>query len=360
MASEEEIAKQAVEDYTSVTADIVGPMASLLPVSLMYGMYIIIFGLCINVLWQRRDSPASRAYTRWIIALFVLETISIASAVWMQVGHALIGFNAIKTQDYIPLFKAISSTSPYEWAARFGLGIFSSYLVGIIYEYLLIHRCYVIWGYSKRILYPFAFVVIVTGTIIFVASAVEIATYHHDPVLYRESAHIGAVAAMVSTVNDTLLTLLTAGRIWWIARQAGRLAGRNVYSKYKIIIATILETGLICSFTSLAGDVLELVLDPERKGLVPFDTSGIAFLSSGIAPTIIVVRIAYGQSVDSVQQMLSTLQFAEGEHNSTQQRSAAVRDTVDLRRSLVGAEGRDIMGRLEIVKSPSNMDGGAV
>ncbi|KAK1234610.1 hypothetical protein PQX77_002186 [Marasmius sp. AFHP31] len=118
MTSEEETARQAVEAYTSLAADIVGPMTSLLPTVLMYGMYIVIFGLCISVLRQRRDSPASRTYTRWIITLFVLETIYVSSTVWTQVDHAVSGFDAIKTQDYIPLFESIRDSSPYEWAAR--------------------------------------------------------------------------------------------------------------------------------------------------------------------------------------------------------------------------------------------------
>ncbi|KAK1228029.1 hypothetical protein PQX77_008944 [Marasmius sp. AFHP31] len=263
MTSEEEIAQQAVEAYTSVAADIVGPMAILLPMSLMYGIYIIIFGLCINVLWQRRDSPASRAYTRWIIALFVLETIYVASNVWVQVDQAVIGFNAVKTQDYIPLFKSITGTSPYD-------------------------------------------------------------------------------------------------RIWWIIRQAGRLVGRDVYSRYKIFVATILETGLIYSSTLLVTVISGSLTDPQQKGLAPFSLWSIATPLSAIAPTLIVVRIAYGQSVDSVQQMVSTLQFAQGGNISTQQRSAAARNTLDIRQSLAGAEGRDTMERLEMGRSTSNVAGDAV
>ncbi|KAK1234612.1 hypothetical protein PQX77_002188, partial [Marasmius sp. AFHP31] len=79
-----------------------------------------------------------------------------------------------------------------------------------------------------------------------------------------------------------------------------------------------------------------------------------------IAPTLIVVRIAYGQSVDSVQQMVSTLQFAQGGNISTQQRSAAARNTLDIRQSLAGAEGRDTMERLEMGRSTSNVAGDAV
>ncbi|KAJ8095439.1 hypothetical protein PM082_023209 [Marasmius tenuissimus] len=61
-------------------------------------------------------------------------------------------------------------------------------------------------------------------------------------------------------------------------------------------------------------------------GLVPFDFSVIAVQMAGIAQTVIVIRIAYGQAVENVQQMVSTLQFIEGRSNS-QQQSMATRGT---------------------------------
>ncbi|KAL0573708.1 hypothetical protein V5O48_008252 [Marasmius crinis-equi] len=56
---------------------------------------------------------------------------------------------------------------------------------------------------------------------------------------------------------------------------------------------------------------------------------------TGIAPTMTIVRIAYGKSVESVEQAITTLRFAEAAHGS-QQRSAGVpraTTTADLRES---------------------------
>ncbi|KAJ8090973.1 hypothetical protein PM082_024897 [Marasmius tenuissimus] len=77
---------------------------------------------------------------------------------------------------------------------------------------------------------------------------------------------------------------------------------------------------------------------------------------AGIAQTVIVVRIAYGQAVGSVQQMVSTLHFAEGANNLSQQ-SMAAHGSVDLRRSLVGVEERGMVGRIEKDKPPLNVAG---
>ncbi|KAK1220891.1 hypothetical protein PQX77_016312 [Marasmius sp. AFHP31] len=358
MASEEDIAYQVVlEPYTSVSTVIVFPIAFLSSMFLLYGMYIIIFGLSINILWRRRESSASKAYMRWIIALFVLTTINNVFGVRTNMDQILVAFNAIKSEDYVPLFKLIwGENSVSERAAWWGLSALTSGMIGCIFDYLMVHRCYVIWGHSKRILYPFAFVAIVTNVIGFVALAVMIAGYrHHNTVIYERSIAITQVAIIITAVYSSLLTLLTAGRIWLMTRQARQITRSDVYNKHKIFVATILETGLIFSITQVVTVILHLVTDSENKGVAPFDSGTISVHMAAIAPTLIVLRIAYGQSVDSVQQMVSTVQFAERGNSNSQQHSAAVRHgTIDLQQSLAEVEERGTLGRFEMDKPPSN------
>ncbi|KAJ8089601.1 hypothetical protein PM082_014857 [Marasmius tenuissimus] len=198
MASEEEIAQQVAEPFTSSGQVIVFPIATFLLMFLVYGMYTIIFGLSINVLWSRHETPASKTYMRWIIALFILITINIATTMWIYMNQTPIYFNAVKTNNYIPL-----------------------------YEYL-------------------------TG--------------------------------------KNSLSVPTTGKF------------------------------------------------------------------QGIAPTVIVIRIAYGETMENVQQMISTLQFAEDANNS-QQQSIAACGTVNLQQSLAGVEERGMTGRIELdqEEAPLNM-----
>ncbi|KAL0061699.1 hypothetical protein AAF712_011451 [Marasmius tenuissimus] len=70
---------------------------------------------------------------------------------------------------------------------------------------------------------------------------------------------------------------------------------------------------------------------------------------SGLAPTLIIVRVAYGKSVETVTQMVS-IQFAE---RDTQQgpRLSALRATVDISsRPHIGASH----SQLEAAKSEEN------
>ncbi|KAJ8085725.1 hypothetical protein PM082_004543 [Marasmius tenuissimus] len=362
MASEQEIAKQAVEPYTSVEIMIVQPVATSLVMFLVYGMYIIIFGLSLNVLWHRIESSASRSYMRWIIALFILTTIYNAGTVWTLMDQTLDTFNAIKTNNYIPYFELLTGGSrPAKWAAREGLMLFSSAIISCIFDYLMVHRCYVIWSYNKWILYPFAFVVLATDVTGLAVFAIKTAAYQHqDHSLYNKSSSITMVLGIISTVYVSLLSLLTAGRIWWTVRQVGQITGGRVYSRYKIFVATTLESGLLYSVSQVVGALVPLITDPEAKGLGSFNFGVVSVQMAGIAQTVMIVRIAYGRAVESIQQTVSTLRFDEGTNNY-QQRSTVARGAVDLRRSFAGVEERGTVRRIEMSdKPPLNMVGDAV
>ncbi|KAK1216592.1 hypothetical protein PQX77_020766 [Marasmius sp. AFHP31] len=330
MASEQEIAKQALETYTSVGYVIVLPISTLSVMFLVYGIYIILFGLSLNVLWHRHETSASIWYMRWTIALFVLSTIFNASVVWMYMGQTLDEFIAVKTSDYIPYFEVLLGENiPSEWIARLNLNVFTAAMISCIFDYLMVHRCHVIWGYSKWILYPFALVVLVTNVMAFVLHGIEMAAYqHHNYTPFMRSRNIIEVLGVISAVYTSLLTLLTAGRIWWTVHQVGQITGSKLFTKYKIFVATILESGLLYSIVVVVGHVFPASIDPNNTGIIPFDFSAFVQMA-GIAQTVIIVRIAYGQAVESVQQMVSTLQFAEGANNS-QQQSMAAHGTIDL------------------------------
>ncbi|KAJ8075562.1 hypothetical protein PM082_021192 [Marasmius tenuissimus] len=294
-----------------------------------------------------------------------------------EMDQTLSSFNAVKTNDYISYSKTLSGTRSTKWAARVGLSLFSGGIIGCIFDYLMVHRCYVIWGYSKWVLYPFAVVVLVTDTMGFVTSAILFsASYNRNKAVYTRSSSILSVLAIITVVYTSLLTLLTAGRIWWMVRQVGQISGGRVYTKYRVFVATILESGLLFSAAQVVLVVFTFFIN--SRGLAPFDFGTVSIQmavsvqssvreidlaeaseSQAIAPTLIIVRIAHGQAVESVQQMVSTLQFAE-RANHSQQQSSAARGTVDLRQSLAGVEERRTIGRIETDKpmTPSSEKAG--
>ncbi|KAJ8085684.1 hypothetical protein PM082_004502 [Marasmius tenuissimus] len=362
MSSETEM-EQTLEPFTSVQVVIVQPIATLSVLFLVYGMYIIIFGLSLNVLWRRRDSTASKVYMKWIIVLFVLTNIYDAVTTWIYISQTLVAFNAVKTKDYMPLIESLAGDTSS--AAQLGLSGFSSLIMGIIMDCFLVQRCYVIWGFRKSILYPFAFIVLVTDGMGFVATAVMIAAYHQNNLtLYQKTFDIMQPLVIITVAYDSILTLLTAGRIWWITRKAGQMAESTAYARYdfKVIVATILESGLLYSATLLISVVVPRFTDPGAHGLSPFDPNVISIQMAAIAPTLIIVRIAYGQAVESVQQVVSTLHFAEAAGNASQQRSVAPggRGTIDLRQSMAAMDERGSVGRHAGEKPLTHVEGIAV
>ncbi|KAK1215599.1 hypothetical protein PQX77_021788 [Marasmius sp. AFHP31] len=74
--------------------------------------------------------------------------------------------------------------------------------------------------------------------------------------------------------------------------------------------------------------MVSIVLDPDAHGIIPVDLGPIAYLMLGLAPTLIIVRVGYRKSVNSVQQMVS-IHFAE--HDSQEEvGNRALQTTLDI------------------------------
>ncbi|KAL0568173.1 hypothetical protein V5O48_013810, partial [Marasmius crinis-equi] len=72
--------------------------------------------------------------------------------------------------------------------------------------------------------------------------------------------------------------------------------------------------------------IFQLVIDPALHGQVPIDPTAFTTQLAGLAPTMIIARVAYNKSVESVDQMVSTLDFAAADPVGPQR---AVRTTLD-------------------------------
>ncbi|KAF9254499.1 hypothetical protein L218DRAFT_992292 [Marasmius fiardii PR-910] len=114
----------------------------------IYGIYAMVFGLAIRVLF-RRDGPSSRLYMGWSISLFVLATLYTATYTWGLSRQTMSNFKAATTKNYTPLLKYLDSDE--EKNIWFSILNF-------------IHRCYVIWQ-SRIMMYLLAFLAVVLNGI---------------------------------------------------------------------------------------------------------------------------------------------------------------------------------------------------
>ncbi|KAL0059390.1 hypothetical protein AAF712_013868 [Marasmius tenuissimus] len=76
-----------------------------------------------------------------------------------------------------------------------------------------------------------------------------------------------------------------------------------------------------------------MAINPNAHSVTPIDPGPAFGAVGGLAPTLIIVRSGYGKTVESVNQVVSTLQFADGPTSvirSTGEPSRVRTTTIDL------------------------------
>ncbi|KAG7094285.1 hypothetical protein E1B28_007889 [Marasmius oreades] len=191
-------------------------------------------------------------------------------------------------------------------------------------ESMLIHRCYCAWGSNKYVLYPLAFAAFVLNGFD-LGCVISITIGHSDPskdsnrILLLKTQPMDIGVSIAIAVLHVILTFMTGGRIWWIGYQYKRIVGEEPHGgRYNQVVAIITESGLLYASTLLVMVAVNstFTTNPAVRGLLPFDVGVISGLMSGLAPNLIIVRVAYGKPKDSVQQMMSSLRFRAAEERS--------------------------------------------
>ncbi|KAF9255880.1 hypothetical protein L218DRAFT_1029402 [Marasmius fiardii PR-910] len=219
------------------------PMINFGALLFAYGMYYTSFFLALYVLLTRRcnNSPGmlqntNQAHIVQIVSLFVVTTIGIFAFATTLLRDSMVTFDVLKEGDF----------EHYEERLR-GIGLrlaiqivslVSVVVLNVIVDFILIKRCYVIWGSNKCVLYPLV-----------ICSAVV------------NSEWYGVGEALITSffLSNLLLnmasTLMTAGRIWCISRTARMMMGKSTHKRYKTIVAIIVESGMIYPIVQIANVV---------------------------------------------------------------------------------------------------------
>ncbi|KAJ8075524.1 hypothetical protein PM082_021154 [Marasmius tenuissimus] len=286
---------------------------------LFYGIYVVTFGISLNVAFRRRDSTASKVFTNGVVSLFVLISIMNAAVAWSAISDTIFIYNTIQTQDYVALSEYLSLTDRHFTSrmVQFCLSDMSSVAMSAITQYLLVHRCWIIWGSRKPVfgLLALPFFVGHEASSLAVIIMAEVTISRGNVALYQTSTTITHLLVIMGSVHSLLLSFATA-----------------------ISVA------------------LTWVGDRDDKGVSPLSYLGQVFASqmAGLAPTLLIVRIAYGKSVDNVQQMVSTLQFGgDAPVIDSQRQSNTVRTTVNLDYSRVEMDEEGPIGVAEAYKTPA-------
>ncbi|PPQ69510.1 hypothetical protein CVT24_001464 [Panaeolus cyanescens] len=158
-----------------------------------------------------------------------------------------------------------------------------------IADIFLIIRCYVVWGRRRIVLY-LSGLILAAGTALGIYSECTKSLEAKKLIIYYISIILFLNAA---------LTILTAGRILWVARQIKRAMGPNFVSQYYFAVAVVVESGFLYTGAS----VLLIILSPTRFVLLG---AVIAIRAVCIMPILLIVQVATGRSIEELRMYTMT------------------------------------------------------
>ncbi|ESK84181.1 hypothetical protein Moror_16984 [Moniliophthora roreri MCA 2997] len=303
------------EDFASQLSTqlvIVYPIVSLSATYFVYGFYVLLFGTCVYMMRSRRQGNerlTRNLYLSLTVALFVFSTAFVVVYTYDVVYESIIYFTAAKAQDYQLLVDYLMFSA--EMIVAGSIKLFLAILLNITAECMLIHRCYLIWGSKKRVAIPLIIASAITNVAGLVGATIDTIGDTDSAMslaLYDFGGDITlAYQIALSPAMNSILTLLTAGRIWWIHRQ---VRAHNIHTTSDKLIYSIsriiLESGTLYPVLSIVGLVLK---NATTIDALPLDFFPLVTLSAGIAPTLIMVRTKLGKNVESLQDQVSGTRF---------------------------------------------------
>lgn len=225
----------------------------------LYGVYCVLFGICCYILMRKHKALHT------VLFIFAVCMWSLATA------------DIIYTYD-IFFNKLLPGTATFQT-------LYPKYVMFVtntaLADTLLLYRCFVVWGCKKRIVLGPA-VLLVAATIVgYLFEGASLSLFQHSWVYL----------AMTFALN-VILTGLTAGRIWHLARITKTLVDEALLKRYNTTIAMLVESGLIYSVYM----TFNLAFQNNSTANALLDAGLIQVV--GIVPTLIIVQVGLGRSVN--------------------------------------------------------------
>ncbi|ESK84574.1 hypothetical protein Moror_6097 [Moniliophthora roreri MCA 2997] len=315
--SNSSITEEDIAPFDSTTIILVWPLVDLTIMFYVYGIYTVLFIISLHILIRQQDRPNRVLYMFFTIALFILTSALIVLETFSYAYETTLLFKFTKNQDWASFLaylyhnEAITIISGFEQILQLCLVT--------IADLMLLHHCYVIWGSSKWIVFPFVFIMFSLAICEIVASAFVVigSSNTADPAkapIFTQGNTMDTAFWLAEMGVHIILTLLTAGHIWWISREARKHMGPAIKTKYNTIVAIILESGILYPILLTTSIVCSLLLDPDAVGSIPFQLFLVTYQVAGIAPTLIIIHAARGKTVEhtTMNQVVSNLHFADG------------------------------------------------
>ncbi|KAH9841019.1 uncharacterized protein C8Q71DRAFT_701398, partial [Rhodofomes roseus] len=249
------------------------------------GCFSVLFFICVDILVRRRKRRAAlnKPMLGTAIAMYLLST-----------AHMIVDLVRV-IQAFID---APEGALDYYGEIWTWLSIFKQALYGtnnIIADSVVIYRCYVVWGFSIKIIIIPVIMLIATSVCAYTAVYNFSQVTPGGTVFAQNIVPWGTALFSLSLATNVTVTTLIAVRIWWLARQTSTALSDRHLIKYRRAIAIIIESGSIYSACIMT--LLILYCRDTNAQYIVYDSLSQIM---GIVPTLIIVRVGLGITTEDV------------------------------------------------------------
>ncbi|KAJ7787678.1 hypothetical protein B0H14DRAFT_3892934 [Mycena olivaceomarginata] len=248
---------------------------------LFYGVLLVLFCIAAHALYHW-TSGARKSLAIATSAMAVFATLQVV----LHVQDTVLGLKIIRfaTEGEVLTAPLVLGTTNL-YGQLNSAKVFILVTNNIVTDGLFIYRCFLVWGRRVGVVI-LPMLMLLATTVLGYLSAYESPYFIDDRVAFE-----------MALVTNIVLMILTAGRIWWIRRDARIVLGSAHVRKYDTVIAIMCVASSLTQYIGFKADIrLE---------------SGAIYCASiiNIAPMLIVVRVGLqGRNVeDSITQRRRTL-----------------------------------------------------
>ncbi|KAI3611646.1 hypothetical protein WG66_007830 [Moniliophthora roreri] len=348
------------ESLYSIQGVLLVPFISVGLMLFLLGFYVLLFGMVVYFSCTRQDMANRKLHLGWMTSLFVLSVSSAILGANVTVNEAIFGFQAAVAHDDAPL-RLWMTSSVYHIIVQILSGVLyilakcssSRYTLEYIDSHSLrarmqLYRYSILWGSTKRALAIPVMALFATNVIGLIGVLMDVIRILRNST--QDTSLSGTILFqahfIASAVNSFLLSLMIAGRIWWLSQEPRHAMGCQIVRRYKKIVSMVIESGFMYSATLIAHLAIRQSLSSLGFGL---DLFLAAALMVGIAPTLIILRTSLGLTESAVPdcQIISTLRFGEPPAGTAGEQSEAHAITVDFQQGTLSGCGYSEAHKLE-------------
>ncbi|ESK83676.1 hypothetical protein Moror_2155 [Moniliophthora roreri MCA 2997] len=334
------------ESLYSIQGVLLVPFISVGLMLFLLGFYVLLFGMVVYFSCTRQHMANRKLHLGWMTSLFVLSVSSAILGANVTVNEAIFGFQAAVAHDDAPL-RLWMTSSVYHIIVQILSGVLYI-LANCIADAVLLYRYSILWGSTKRALAIPVMALFATNVIGLIGVLMDVIRILRNST--QDTSLSGTILFqahfIASAVNSFLLSLMIAGRIWWLSQEPRHAMGCQIVRRYKKIVSMVIESGFMYSATLIAHLAIRQSLSSLGFGL---DLFLAAALMVGIAPTLIILRTSLGLTESAVPdcQIISTLRFGEPPAGTAGEQSEAHAITVDFQQGTLSGCGYSEAHKLE-------------